>query len=132
MSSQSCGCKTFRILKYLLSIFLHYTNPCHMIFKEIVLSLVKLCFNRESKTYLCTSDKAGFFSNKKYDSYKFWTCTAFSEAFTFLVENIYVQFDCMVYQQLVGIHKRCSAYSRLIFILLREGLYVKPLEIKTV
>ena len=44
-----------------------------------------------------------FFSNKKYDSYKCWTCTELSEAFTFLMENIYVQFDGMVYQHIVGI-----------------------------
>ena len=61
------------------------------------------CFNRESKTYLCTSAKAGFFSNKKYDSYKCWSCAELCEAFTFLMENIYVQFDGMVYQQIVGI-----------------------------
>ena len=93
-------------------------------FLTLLLSLVKWCFNREPKTYLCTSDKAGFFSNKTYDSYKCWTCTEFSEAFTFLMENIYVQFGDMVYQQIVGIPmgtKLCSAYSRLIFILLREG-----------
>ena len=68
-----------------------------------MLSLVKWCFNRESKTYLFTSDKAGFFSNKKYDSYTCWTCTELCEGFTFLIENIYVQFDGMVYQQIVGI-----------------------------
>ena len=112
-----------------------YTSLPHDLIKEKVLFLVKWCFNRESKTYLCTSDEAGFFSNKTYDSYKCWTCTEFSEAFTFLVENIYVQFGDMVYQQIVGNsygHKLCSAYSRLIFILLREGFYVKPPEIQTV
>ena len=57
----------------------------------------------KSKSYLCTSAKAGFFSNKKYDSYACWTCTELCEAFTFLIENIYVQFDGMVYQQIVGI-----------------------------
>ena len=61
--------------------------------------MVKWCFNRESKTYLCTSDKSGFFSNKKYDLYKFRTCTDFS----FLMENIYVQFEDRFYQQIVGI-----------------------------
>ena len=80
-----------------------YTSLPHDLIKEKVLSLVKWCFNRESKTYLCTSDKAGFFSNKTYDSYKCWTCTEFSEAFTFRMENIYVQFGDMVYQQIVGI-----------------------------
>ena len=44
-----------------------------------------------------------FFSNKKYDSYKCWTCAELCEAFTFLMENIYVQFEGMVYQQIVGI-----------------------------
>ena len=80
-----------------------YTSLPHDLIKANVLSLVKWCFDRESKTYLCTSDKAGFFSNKKYDSYACWTCTELCEAFTFLMENIYVQFDGMVYQQIVGI-----------------------------
>ena len=59
--------------------------------------------SQKRKTYLCTSDKVGFFSNKKYDSYKCWTCAELCEAFTFLIENIYVQFEGMVYQQIVGI-----------------------------
>ena len=49
------------------------------------------------------SAKDGFFSKKKYDSYAYWTCTELCEAFTFLMENIYLQFDDMVYQQIVGI-----------------------------
>ena len=69
-----------------------YTSMPHDLIKAKVLSLVNWCFNRESKTYLCTSDKAGFFSNKKYDSYKCWSCAELCEAFTFLMENIYVQF----------------------------------------
>ena len=80
-----------------------YTSLPHDLIKAKVLSLVKWCFNRESKTYLCTSVKAEFFSNKKHDTYTCWTCTELCEAFTFLMENIYVQFDGMVYQQIVGI-----------------------------
>ena len=38
-----------------------YTSLPHDLIKEKVLSLVKVCFNRESKTNLCTSDKAEFF-----------------------------------------------------------------------
>ena len=37
-----------------------YTPLPHDLFKAKVLSLVNCCFNRESKTYLCTSDTAGF------------------------------------------------------------------------
>ena len=46
-----------------------YTSLPHDLIKAKVLSLVNWCFNRESKSYLCTSLKAGFFSNKKYDWY---------------------------------------------------------------
>ena len=97
-----------------------YTPLPHDLIKSKILSLVKWCFNRESNTYLCTSDKAGIFSNKKYDSCACRTCTELWEAFTFLMENIYVQFDCMVYQQIVGIPMgtNCfSTYSRPISIL---------------
>ena len=37
-----------------------YTSLPHDLIKAKVLSLVNWCFNRESKTYLCTSVKAGF------------------------------------------------------------------------
>ena len=45
-----------------------YASLPHDLIK--VLSLVNWCLHRESKSYLCTSLKAGFFSNKKYDSYR--------------------------------------------------------------
>ena len=61
-----------------------------------------MVFPQRVKESLCTTDKAGIFSNKKYDSYT-WTCTELCEAFAFLIENIYVQFDGMVYQQIMGI-----------------------------
>ena len=35
--------------------------------------------------------------------YKCWTCAELYKAFYFLMENIYVQFEGMVYQQIVGI-----------------------------
>ena len=73
-----------------------YTSLSHDLIKAKVLSLVKWCQK-------LTSVRKGFFSKKKYDSYACWTCTELCEAFTFLMENIYVQFDGMVYQQIVGI-----------------------------
>ena len=41
-----------------------YKSLPHDLIKAKVLSLVKWCFDRESKTYLCTSAKAGFFSTR--------------------------------------------------------------------
>ena len=52
-----------------------------------------------------------FFSNKKYDSYKCWTYTELCEVFTFLIENIYVQFEGMVYQQIVGIPLGTNSFA---------------------
>ena len=42
---------------------------------------------------------------KCYFSYKCWICAELCEAFIFLMENIYtyVQFEGMIYQQIVGI-----------------------------
>ena len=81
-SSKSCDCVTFRVFKYLLSTFSTlYTSLPHDLIKAKVLSLVNWCFNRESKSYLCTSLKAGFFSNKKYDLYRCWSCAELCEAF---------------------------------------------------
>ena len=79
-----------------------YTSLPHDLIKAKVLSLVNWCFNRESKSYICTSLIAGYFSNKKYDSERCWSCAELRLASSYLMENIYVQFDGMV-QQIVGI-----------------------------
>ena len=76
-----------------------------------------------------TSVKAGCFSNKKYNSCtvcKCWSCAGFCEAFTLLMENIYVQFDGMVYQHIVGIPMgtNCVPLIADLFLLLLQGLYV--------
>ena len=66
--------------------------------------------------------RQGYLATRKYDSFKCLSCTELCEPFTFLMENIYVQFDGMVYQQIVLF----STYSRFIFIFLWEGLDVWP------
>ena len=70
-SSKSCDCVTFRVLKYLLSTFLLYTPHCHMI-----LSKTK-CFLWSTESPNLTSVlhlRQDCFSNKKYDSYRCWSC----------------------------------------------------------
>ena len=83
-----------------------------------------------TKTYLCTSAKAGFFSNKIYDSYACWTCTELCEAFAFLMENIYVQFDGMVYQQKVGIPRgaNCAPLIADLFLYCYERDFMSNLQ----
>ncbi len=80
-----------------------YTSLPHNLIKSKLHSLIKWCFNRELTSYLCTSETTGFFSNKEYDSYKSWTCTEMCDALTFLLNNIYVQFNGKCYRQIVGI-----------------------------
>ena len=90
--------------------------------KTVVSNQVDL--NRESK-----HTKSRFFSTKKYDTYKCLICTEFCEVFTFLVENIYVQFEDRVYQQIVWVPYIGKSCAPLIADLLREGFYVKPSQI---
>ena len=53
-------------------------------------------------------------------------CTELCEAFTFVMENINVQFKGMVYQQIVAIPMGTNCYllSGDIFILLWDGFYI--------
>ena len=51
----------------------------------------------------CHKNQSRRYPILEFDSYKCRTCTELSEAFTFLMENTYVKFDGMVYQQKVGI-----------------------------
>ena len=70
----------------------------------IALSQISSVFvQRRAKNRPLSFRERGCFSNKKHDSYKCWTCAELCEAFTFLMENIYVQFEGMVYQQIVEI-----------------------------
>ena len=80
--------------------------------------------------YRSTSDKAGFFSNKKYDSYTCWTWTELCQAFTFFKENIYVQFDGMVYQQKGGIPKdiNCAPIIADLFLYCYESDFMSNLQ----
>ena len=48
-SSKSCGCETFRVLKYLLSIFLHYTHHCRMILSKKMCCLLLNGVSTESQ-----------------------------------------------------------------------------------
>ena len=124
MSSKSCDCVTFvtfRILKYLLSTFLLYTPHCHMILSKQKCclwpngastdsqNLTSVLHLRQSCLFLNLSCLRTFwvsgipryfyfaYSNKKYDSCRCWSCAELCEAFTFLLENIYVQLDGIVY-----------------------------------
>ena len=103
-SSKSCDCLTVRVLKYLILTFLLYTPHCHMILSKQKCCLLSTCrFFRESKSYLCASLKAEFFSNKKYDSYRCWSCAGAMWSFYFPHGKHICAIWWHVYQQIMGI-----------------------------
>ena len=101
-SSKSCNCVNNRILKYLPT-FPFYSPHCHMIFSKQKFCLWFICVSTGCQKHTSVLQTKWVFSHKKYDSYKCWTCAELCEAFTFLMENIYVQYEGKVYQQIVGI-----------------------------
>ena len=67
-SSTSCGCETFRVIKFLLSILLLYTHPCHMILSKQKFCILLNDVSTESQTRpgLCTSDKTRFSQTRNW------------------------------------------------------------------
>ena len=59
-----------------------------------------------------------------------WTCTESCEDFTFLTENIYVQFDGMVNQQKVGIPMgtNCAPFIANLFLYNYERDFMSNLQ----
>ena len=80
-----------------------YTTLPHNQIKDRLSNLIKWCFDREKKQFLCTSESKGFFSDKEYETYKMWTPDELCDALSFLLDNIFVRFGDTVYRQVVGI-----------------------------
>ena len=57
----------------------------------------------ESQNFTSERQIGRDFFRQKYISYTCWTCTELCESFTFLMKNIYVEFDGMIYQQIMEI-----------------------------
>ena len=125
-------------LKYLLSIFLHYTHHCRMILSKKKCCLLLNGLSTESQKRTSVLQIRRDFSPTRHmtrinvglalslvklllSSWKIFMC------------NLVTWYICIPTNSGDSYgHKLCSAYSRLIFILLREGFYVKPPEIQTV
>ena len=89
-----------------------YTSLPHDLIKSKALSLVNWCFNRESNTYICTSDKAGFLAAISMTRINVGLVLSYVK----LMQSIYVQFEGMAYQQLIPMGTNCSTHSGFVFI----------------
>ena len=105
-SSKSCGCETFRVLKYLLSIFLHYTHPCRMILSKKKCCLLLNGVSTESQKRTSVLQIRRDFSPTRHMT-RINVRLALSLVKLLLsswkIYTSYVQFGDMVYQQIVGI-----------------------------
>ena len=102
-----------------------------MILPKLKCCLLLIGVSTGSQKRTSVPQKKMAFSNKKYDSYKCSTCAEFCEALTFPMENIYFQFESIVYQQIVGIPMGTN-FAPLIadlFLDCFEGFYIKPSQI---
>ena len=73
-----------------------------MILSKQVLSLVNWCFNSQ-KLIPVRQIRWDFSPTRNKTRIHVGLAQCYVKAFTFLIENISVQFDGMVYQQIVGI-----------------------------
>lgn len=81
-----------------------YTSLPHQQIKDKLKHLIKWTFAREGKMYLTTREGFAFFSHKIYNkNYKSWTCNELCDALTYLIDNIFVEFQDKIYRQIIGI-----------------------------
>ena len=107
-----------------------YTTLPHDKINDRLSNLIKWCFDRERKTYICTSESKGFFSSTDYKSYKSWTCSDLCNALSFLLDNIYVRFGEDLYKQVVGIPMgtNCAPLVADLFLYTYEKEFIQNLQ----
>ncbi|KAK3088048.1 hypothetical protein FSP39_013922 [Pinctada imbricata] len=107
-----------------------YTTLPHDKINDQLSKLIKWCYNREGKIYICTSESKGFFSATEYKSYKSWTCSDLCSALSFLFDNIYVRFGENLYKQVVGIPMgtNCAPLVADLFLYTYEKEFIQNLQ----
>ena len=62
-------------------------------------------YKKEGALYLACNNKKMFFTSTYTDHrlYKLWSCQNLCDAFSFLLDNIYIRFSTKLYRQIVGI-----------------------------
>ena len=80
-----------------------YTTLPHILIKSKLISLIEKTFAREKCSYLALISKISFFTNQILDKYIIWTCLDFCEALTFLLDNLFVEFNGKIFKQIIGV-----------------------------
>ena len=67
------------------------------------MDLIERTFQRECSLYIACNDRNAFFTSDAVRNYNLWSYQKVCEAFTFLLDNIYIRFSSKLYRQIVGI-----------------------------
>ena len=67
------------------------------------MDLIERTFQREGSLNIACNDKNAFFTSDAVRNYNLWSCQKVCEAFTFLLDNIYVRFGSKLYRHIVCI-----------------------------
>ena len=64
--------------------------------------MIEKTFAREKCLYLALNTKTAFFTNQILDNYIIWTGLDFCAALTFLLDNLFVEFNGKIFKQIIG------------------------------
>ena len=96
--------------------------------------LIKWSFKFSGLQFICCNKKQGFFSNITYKNHSSWTCDDMIKALNILLDNIFVRFGNIVYQQVIGIPMgtNCAPLIADLFLFCYERDFMKKLQNGTV
>ena len=67
------------------------------------MDLIERTFQKEGSLYIACNDRNAFLTSDAVRNYNLWSCQGVCEAFTFLLDNIYIRFGSKLFRQNVGI-----------------------------
>ena len=85
-----------------------YTTLSHNLIRNQLVDLIENTFRREEVLYLACNEERAFFASEEHKKYNLWTCQKVTDAFFYLLGNIYIRFGSKLYRQNVGIPMRTN------------------------
>ena len=106
-----------------------YTNIDQSKVLEHLFAIFKLIFNNGRRRYMCVRFDTAFFASKAYSSHTCFDLELFSEAVSFIINEVYVSFGGLVFKQIKGIPMggNCSPLLADLFLCHCEFMYMTNL-----
>ena len=80
-----------------------YTTLPHNLIRNQLVDLIENTFRREEALYLACNEERAFFASEEHKKYDLWSCQKVTDAFIYILDNIYIKFGSKLYRQNVGI-----------------------------